>query len=66
MSSGVTITPEEITALIETVGSLAAHGLDAYSQAKALAAKAGVTKEDLDAADARFIKPYTDPLAPKP
>ncbi len=35
----------------------------AYQQARALAEKAGVTKEDLDAADAQFATVYTDPLA---
>jgi hypothetical protein len=35
---------------------------DAYAKARALAEKAGVTAEDLDAADARFSKTYSDPL----
>jgi hypothetical protein len=35
---------------------------EAYAKARALAEKAGVTKEDLDDADARFGKVYSDPL----
>jgi hypothetical protein len=38
----------------------------AYASARDLAAKSGVTEEDLAAADARFQKVYTDPLATKP
>lgn len=36
----------------------------AYAEARAIAAQAGVTPADLDAADARFAKVYADPLAP--
>lgn len=35
----------------------------AYAEARAIAAQAGVTPADLDAADARFAKVYADPLA---
>jgi hypothetical protein len=66
-SASVTITPEEVVSLIEITGTLATHAIDAYSAAKALAAKAGISSADLDGFDARFMKDYTaDPPSAKP
>lgn len=54
--------------IINTLGLLAGvvgHAQEAYAAHRALAEKAGISKEDLDAADARFVKVYSDPLKEK-
>ena len=53
----------ELIALLNVLGTVASKALDAYHQARDLAAKGGVSKADLDAADQRFLHQYDDPLA---
>lgn len=52
----------EYIQLLEVLGPIVMHSLDAYQKARELAAQAGVSEADLDDADARFLKQYGDPL----
>ena len=53
----------DVLALLNIAGQAYLHAQESYSAARQLAEKAGVTEEDLAAADARFAKVFTDPLA---
>jgi len=54
---------EDIIKLLEVLGTAATHAIDAYQKARELAASAGISADDLAAADSRFQHLYGDPLA---
>lgn len=64
VSSNVNI--GDILKVVDLVGSALQRYHAAYEEAKALAAKAGATEQDLRDADARYLRRYEDPLAGKP
>jgi hypothetical protein len=59
-NSNATLTLEAF----KLIADLAARAMEARNRARAVAAAAGVSDADLDAADARFATVYPDPLPP--
>jgi hypothetical protein len=53
----------DVLKFLTLAGTMYQNAHRGYQEAKALAAKAGVSKTDLDAADARFGRVFADPLA---
>lgn len=49
---------------LQIVGGMVANGVRARQEMRKLAEQLGVSKVELDAADERFMRTYTDPLAP--
>lgn len=52
----------DILAVVDTLAKIAAHSMKAYQDGKALARQAGISEEDLDAAEARAVAEYPFPL----
>jgi len=48
--------------IINTLGTLASSALGAFHRSKELAEKDGVSREEIDAATARFTQNFPDPL----
>lgn len=51
---------------LDTLTTVVANAMRARAEMRALAEKAGASKEDLDASDERFQRHYADPLAGEP
>ena len=60
------VNPADILKLLSLVGEVALTAKKGYDEARALAQKAGVSEGDMDKADARFARVFTDPLKQGP
>jgi homoserine acetyltransferase len=52
----------DVLRMIEILAPIAVHAQEGLAEARRLGTLAGLSKEDLDAAEARFTKKYADPL----